>query len=328
MIWLTWRQHRAQLVVGAAALAAILVFLLPTGFGIASTFRGTGLAACLGHPGRDCSGLSDAFTGRYGALSFTIPLFLVVPAMLGVFWGAPLVARELEQGTHRLAWTQGIGRSRWAGTKIVALVAATAAFSGVLAWVVSWWSRPLVAASDDRFALGIFDLRGVVPVAYAVFALAVGVAAGTLIRRTIPAMAATLGVYGVVRIAVEIWARPHFETPKVGSASFFGVSPRSGLGDWVLSTRTVDRAGHLLGQGQVLDFNVLNRRCPTLPPPGTFPDKHAVDACVRSIGLHVQTTYQPGSRFWAFQGIESALFAALAVGLLAFSIWWVRRRIA
>jgi hypothetical protein len=333
MIWLTWRQHRLQLLYGAAVLAILTGFLLSTGFGIASAFRSSGLAQCLAVPGRDCEALRGVFNPQYSGLWFTIPLFLIVPAMVGVFWGAPLVAREVEQGTHRLAWTQGVGRIRWAGTKVGALVAATVVGTAFLAWTLSWWSRPFVAAADDRFSLGVFDLRGIVPVAYALFALATGVAAGTLIRRTVPAMAATLGSYAAVRLGVEFWLRPHFASPRTLSYPLFGSSPRSGLGDWVLSTKTFDSAGHLLGNGQVLDFNVIGPRCPGVVPPGgsmpdKMPDKNAVQACIQHLGLHVQAIYQPGSRYWTFQGIESAIFFALAVGLVGLSLWWLRNRIA
>ena len=42
-----------------------------------------------------------------------ITLVLVVPALIGMFWGAPLIAHELETGTFRLAWTQSVSRRRW-----------------------------------------------------------------------------------------------------------------------------------------------------------------------------------------------------------------------
>jgi hypothetical protein len=134
--------------------------------------------------------------------------------------------------------------------------------AALLAWLLSWWSRPFVTASDNRFSLGVFDLRGIVPVAYALFGLAVGVAAGTLIRRTVAAMAATVGIYAAVRLAVELWARPHFASPRTLSSPFLGPSPRSGLGDWILSTTTVDGAGHVIADQQVLNLDVLGPRCP------------------------------------------------------------------
>jgi hypothetical protein len=330
MIWLTWRQHRMQLLFGAVALGLITAFMLPTGLGIWHGFRSTGLAGCLAVPGRDCNSLADAFLHRYSGLQFTVPLFLILPALVGVFWGAPLVAWEVEQGTHRLAWTQSVTRLRWMSTKVVALAAVTVVGAAMMSFLLSWWSRPLVSASDNRMSSGVFDLRGVVPVAYALFALAAGVAAGVLIRRTVAAIAATIGVYTAVRVGVELWARPHYGGAKTISYPLFAPWPRAGLGDWVLSTHTVDRAGHFLANGQALDNNVLHARCPGLPAPGIgIPGKDsALQACVQRLGIHVQATYQPGSRYWLFQGIESAIFVALACGLLAFAVWWVRRRVA
>ena len=329
MMWLTWRQHRLQLLFGTAVLAVLAVFLLPSGFGIASAFRGSGLAQCLAVPGRDCHVAESLFSRRYTGLQFTIPLFLILPALIGVFWGAPLVAREVEQGTHRLAWTQGISRLRWAGTKVVVLAGATVVGAALLSLLVSWWSRSFVAASDDRLSPGVFDLRGFVPIAYALFALAVGVAAGTLIRRTTPAMVASVGTYAGVRLAVELLFRSHFANPRTVSYSFFGKYPRAGFGDWILSTKTLDGSGHLLANGSSLDLNVLGPRCPGLiPSPGSLPAQGAMQSCIHRIGLHVQSTYQPGTRYWAFQGIETAIFTALAIGLLAFSLWWVRNRLA
>ena len=184
MIWLTWRQHRLQVLFGAAVLAVLAAFMLPSGFGVLSVFRSSGLAQCLSVAGRDCRDAVELFSPRYTGLQFTIPLFLIMPALIGVFWGAPLVAREIEQGTQRLAWTQGVGRLRWASTKMIGLAAAAVVGAGLFSWLVSWWSRPFVAASDVAFP-GCLRPAGHLPVAYCLFALAVGITAGTLIRRTI-----------------------------------------------------------------------------------------------------------------------------------------------
>jgi hypothetical protein len=214
-------------------------------------------------------------------------------------------------------------------TKVVALAVWTVVGAAALSFVLSWWSRPFVSSSDNRMSFGVFDLRGVVPVAYALFALAVGVAAGVLIRRTVAAMGATIGVYTIVRVAVEKWARPHYQAAKTISYPFLAPQPRAGSGDWVLSTRTLDRAGHVLANARALDFNVLHASCPGLPAPGIgFPDKSLLLPCIQRVGLRVQETYQPGSRYWLFQGIESAIFVALALALLGFAWWWVRRRAA
>jgi hypothetical protein len=328
MIWLTWRQHRSQLLVGSLFLALICAALLLTGFGIASTFRSSGLARCLATQDQGCGDLQYLFSHRYSNLQFTIPLFLVLPVLLGVFWGAPLVAREVEQGTHRLAWTQSVGRLRWASMKIGFLGIATVVAAALLSFLLSWWSRPFVTASDSRFGIGIFDLRGIVPVAYALFALAAGVTAGTLIRRTVPAMAASLGVFAAVRLSVDL-LRPHFARPLTITYPSAGFNPREGSGDWVLSTKTVDSAGHFLYNGDKFDLGALGSRCPgVIPSNGSFPDKGVVEACAQRLGLQVRSVYQPGSRYWTFQGIEAAIFVALAIGLFGFSLWWVRHKVS
>jgi hypothetical protein len=330
MIWLTWRQHRLQLLFGAAALAALAAFLLPTGLGISQTFHRSGLAACLAAPGRDCSQLIDAFGNRYTNLQFLIPLFLAIPLAVGVFWGAPLVSREVEQGTHRLAWTQSVTRDRWMGVNLIALVGAAVVGSALFSWLLSWWSRPFIIRGDSRFNPGVFDLRGIVPIAYAVFALAVGILAGTLLRRTVAAMGTTIAVYAATRIGVTLWLRQHYMAAKT---LIFSPALKSGVpfghGDWILSTKTVDAAGRLLGDGRGLDLGALTPRCPgLLPADGSFPDPSKVSACVNRLGIHVVAKYQPGSRYWTFQGIESAIFLALSVGLIAVSIWWVRQRVS
>ncbi len=330
MIWLTWRQHRQQALAAAVALGVIGGFMLLTHPGIADWFRISGAEQCLRVHGRDCSGATSAFYDRYQGLQFLLPLLLVVPLFVGLFWGAPLVAREVEQGTHRLVWTQGITRARWIGTKLALVGGATVAAVAALTLLVTWWVGMFIQAGSKGLTPGAFDIRGVVPVAYALFALALGVAAGSLIRRTLPAMAATLGAFVAVRAMVAVVARRHFLPPRTLVASFLERRPRTGLGDWILSEATLDRAGTVVSPTGSLDFGYLAPRCPGLAPPtkGTLPDKGSIFECVQHLGLRLRITYHPGSRFWAFQGIEAGIYLVLAALLFGLAVWLVRRRIA
>jgi ABC-2 family transporter protein len=326
VIWVTWRQHRSQALATLIGLGAIGVFMLITGPRIASAFHE--LHACLLVPGQDCSLLHDSFDQRFSGLQFLVPVFMVIPLLMGVFLGAPLIAREVEQGTHRLAWTQTVTRGRWALTKIGLVSLFTVMATALFAWMVTTWSSPLVAAGDGRFGYGVFDLRGIVPIAYAVFALALGTVAGALIRRTLPAMAVTLGGFVAVRVVVELLLRPRYLPAQTISYSFLQESPRAGLGDWVMSSSVFDPTGHFVSSSGRISVNPsdIAHACPGIS--GAFPGKDEVGSCLSRLGVKIVDTYQPGSRYWLFQGIESAIFLLLAAGLVVLAMWLIRRRIS
>jgi ABC-2 family transporter protein len=326
VIWVTWRQHRAQALATLIGLGAIGVFSLITGPRIVAAFRE--LHSCVVVPGRDCSLLQDSFGRRFNGLQFVIPLYMVIPLLIGVFLGAPLIAREVEQGTHRLAWTQSVTRDRWALSKIGLVSAFALGAMALFAWMVTVWSGPLVAVSDDRFGYGTFDLRGIVPIAYAVFALSLGTAAGAWIRRTLPAMAVTLGGFVVVRVVVEMFLRPRYLPAQTVTYSFLKDSPRMGLGDWIISSRIIDPTGRFVSPdgGIRVDPMALGQVCPQLHKVAAL-DKDQVGQCLSQLGVRTIDTFQPGSRFWLFQGIESAIFLLLAAGLVVLAMWLIRRRI-
>lgn len=138
-------------------------------------------------------------------------LFLVLPLLVGLFWGAPLVAREVEQGTHRFAWTQGVSRRQWALVKFGFVGAVTVAAAVVYGLGMSWWAAPLSQAGQQgRFNVFFFDMQGVVPVGYTVFAVALGIFAGVFWPKVLPAMAVTLAGFTGLRIALTVLARPHY----------------------------------------------------------------------------------------------------------------------
>jgi hypothetical protein len=327
VIWVTWRQHRAQALATLIGLGVIGVFSLITGPRIVAAFRE--LNGCLVVPGQDCSLLHDSFDRRFGGLQIVIPLYMVIPLLIGVFLGAPLIAREVEQGTHRLAWTQSVTRERWALSKIGLVSVFALAAMALFAWMVTVWSGPIVAVSDSRFGYGIFDLRGIVPIAYGLFALALGTAAGALIRKTLPAMAVTLGAFVGVRVAVEMLLRPRYLPTQTISYPFLQDSPRAGLGDWVLTSKIIDPTGRFVSPdgGIRVDPVALGQVCPQFSRVSEL-DKNQVGKCLSQLGVHTVDTFQPGSRFWLFQGIESAIFLLLAAGLVVLTLWLIRRRIS
>jgi hypothetical protein len=325
MVWLTWRQHRAEALGGLLALAATAAILLAVGLPAHHAFDHDGIAACLarvspapGTLGNTCGEAIKAFTGRYlnsgaGAL---VPWLNFLPAVIGVFVGAPLLAREFEHGTWRLAWTQAVPRTHWLAVKLALLVVGVVALTAASTALFTWYRGPFDQI-EGRLAAGAFDFEGLTIPAYALFAFALGTLAGILTRRTVIAMAATLGGFLTVRLPVEFWLRPHYQHPVT-----LAVDPLSSQGpartDQVLSSNLVDSSGHALGDLQTRHLMDAALQAATRGDVGAWLHAH---------GYRWSYLFQPAGRFWHFQLIEAALFATLAAVLLAVAVWQLRRRV-
>ncbi|MET7418947.1 ABC transporter permease subunit [Dactylosporangium sp. NPDC005555] len=320
MTRLAWRLARPNILSSVLLLAAVAVFAVLTRQAMTAFMHDSGLDACLAGNG-DCGNLMQAFDMRFDTVTTVVKLLNVVPMLIGVFWGGPLIARELEQGTHRLVWTQSHGRGRWLAARLGVHLAGAAAVAAVFTQLMAWWFAPIERIQVEGTVLygrldpNVFDFRGIVPVAYAVFAFAVGAAAGALLRRTVPAMAVTLVLYLVTTVLVRVW-REHFMAPLRSTYAFGVTDPRAGKGDWVLSHDTVDPTGALTTLAEV------PAACRAQA------DHTATDACLGGLGYQWADTYQPIERFWTFQLIETGIFAGLAATALGFAAWWVVRKLA
>lgn len=322
MTWLTWRQYRAQFAVGTAILAALCLLLVLTGLQLVSQYH-TIITECAagahnGPTSVNCSIGGGLFSGG-PTVGFVSLILLATPVLAGLFLGAPMVATEFEAGTTQFGWMQGITRARWFAVKAGWLLLAAAAWGAVIAALTTWWASPTNAEHGSEFYPGRFDVLYLVPVAYAVFAMALGICAGALIRRTVPAMAVTLGGFVAVRVAVTLWLRAHYLSPVTAVRSLPAQIPLTGS-YWLISQGTRNPAGHLMAepQNQPAAFGVavssLPRACAGLAkPPGGL-----TSSCRAALtGFRSFVTYQPASRFWAFQGIEAGVFVVLAAILLA-----------
>jgi hypothetical protein len=323
MTWLVWRLHRTQLYIAAALLAALTVLLLVTGLQMASKYH-SALAACAASHG--CANLaSTLFLGSH-AVGFGVIMTLGVPALFGLFWGAPLVASELETGTSQFAWMQSVTRKRWLAVTAGWMLLAAAAWGGAVSGLVTWWSGPDNALQLDQFKPGRFDIMGIVPVGYALFAMALGLCAGALARRTLPALAVTLAGFIVVRSVVTLWLRPHYISAVTVTYNLFsGYTPAGSY--WQLAQGIRNPAGQLVPapNGAAIDgipLGYLPSACAAAGKggPPTASCRQALAA------FHGFITYQPASRYWAFQGIEFGIFAALAALLIAVTAVVLLRR--
>jgi hypothetical protein len=350
MIWLVWRQHRHQALFALLGLAALAAFLVPAGIQMHTAFKQAGLDDCLPaaarvefvHQGlgpnadqandrvRACQELAERFAGRFGSRATVGILLWFLPLFAGLFWGAPLVAREIEHGTHRLVWTQGVTRRRWALVKFGLVGGGVALVAACYALLVTWWRGPLDQTTGQRFSWPLFDLEGPVLVGYTMFALALGVFAGVLTRKTQTAMAITLAGFLAIRLPVGLLARPRFLAPQERTFPVAGTAaPNQLSGDWILGAGVYDAQGTLRtgGTSGATFGDSVQAVCGT--PPDAPPDP-LLEQCLANYGpgAYNLQLFHPADRYWLFQGIETALFVVLAVLLLLAAVHWVRRRVS
>ncbi|PJI86592.1 ABC transporter permease [Luteimicrobium subarcticum] len=334
MTWLSWRLFRAQGYVTLVVLACLALLAVATGPHLAQTYADSGIAGCTGGRCSDLSRsfLADAKTGLTGA-TYTIGALAMVgfPILAGVFWGAPLVARELETGTYRVAWTQSVPRTRWLLPRLGLALGAAAVAAGLASLALTWWANPLDAAQGGRLQPGVYLARGIVPVGYALLAVAVGALLGAVVRRTVPAMATTFAVVGGLMLTFSLWLRPHLVPPVHANVPL-------DLAD--LQTFSETNGGHMEVVANFAQKGALVLTNRTLTPQGALfvgpadptqcdrrlPGQQCMD-WVDSLGLRQDVTYQPASRFWDLQLVETGILVALAAVAVGLCVWWVRHRI-
>lgn len=336
MIWLTLRQLRVQAAVVLGALLAAAVVLVLTRGAVASAYD------------RDVETFLDWLgSSRKNSTLYWLGVALVylVPPVIGAFWGAPLVARELEAGTHRLVWTQSVSRTRWLATKLVAGVLAAAAAAALISLVVTWWCAPIDKAIAAGYGSGfvvprikpeMFGARGVAPIGYAVFAFVLGTTVGALVRRTVTAMAITLAAYVVLLVVLPIWVRPHLVEPvtstvAITSENLHGLrgSPdgieeldveAASSGAWVRSQRTIDLSAKTPGTlPQWVDGCLPPRQNPENATP-------AVQACFDRLGAEgyrERVVEYRADQYWALQWRETGVL----LGGAAILVGWCFRRV-
>ncbi len=310
----------------------------------------------------DCSTATSSFLQNDHSLQVGLNVLAVVlPGIIGILWGAPLVARELETGTYRLAWTQSVTRTRWLAVKLGVVGLASMVVAGLFSLMVTWWFSPIDRVNMTVFTT--FDQRAVVAVGYAAFAFALGAAAGTLLRRTVPAIAVTLVALVSIRLLDFFYVQPYLISPLRHSYPLALGTTISGYGGengaqaslfpgapnlpnaWIISTDIVDKTGHSL------TGDIVNELCPQLatalggPGPGAsqFQGGHVADvgpapaaanqvlqACVSKVGVtyHDLVTYQPPGHYWPLQWAELALYLGVALALAGTCAWWVRHRLS
>lgn len=296
MIWVTWRQHRAQTIACLIVFCAVAVFAITVGTSMRATFTSDGLPACLARSGgASCPAVITSFVSQFNRsliMIVSVPL-LVIPGLLGIVVGAPLLGGELERGTWRLAWTQTVPRTRWLAAKLGLITGGLIIFGAGVTALVIWSHAPLDQVVSRLGPSPLSGSAGLTFTASLLCAFGLAVLAGLLLRNVIGAMVAAYIAWEVPATVITLMSGPiHVLPPATMRIPCRAGCPGAGLGSVPPVT------GHLG------DF-VLT---------------------IAHSGSDLVVTYLPASQFWPLQFIEGGLFLAVAAAALGTAIWLLHRR--
>jgi hypothetical protein len=318
MIWVSWREQRAETIVAALILALIVAALVPSGLHMASAFHHDGLAACVGtNPSPACNEAIGNFGSRFEGIGNLIAWLTLVPGVIGVLLATPFVL-QLEHGTFRLDWTQSVSPRRWIATKLALGIGVALVASLALVLFVTWWRGPFMRL-QGRMENSVFDSVGIVPLAYTLFALGLALAIGVVWRRAAAAVLLAFGSYVVLRVFYDTWARQKVVAPSHLTWKANGPEPPSLHHAWVITEGPSDRFG-----------NLVRPHFTTAQLNGCARTAGDVKRCLVT-DFHPQylhAVFEPASRFWTMQLVETGLFAAAGLALIGFAAWWTDRRAA
>lgn len=328
-----WRQHRRALAWLLLTAAALIIGMV---LSHASVARGRAWAAgggCLAHVSAGCQ-FRLSMPGSHPVWVVTHCVALL-PVLVSVFVGAPLLAREYEQGTHRFTWTQGSGPGGWVTGQLLALGATMAAIAVTVALVAGWWILPFEqTGAASRWLPGGFLLGAPAAAGWMVFTLCLGVLAGAVCRRTRLAVAvagAALYLTGqavpaLMRALCSLAPRVSRGLPPLAGTTAGGVSPLTGSagqgppGSWVLTGWYTGPGGHRVSAAAVTRLVRNSPQGPDGPP-------RLPTAWLAQHHLTYWVSYQPASRFWLLQGLAATVLLAAAALLASATVWLIRWRL-
>jgi ABC-2 family transporter protein len=317
--WVTWRQSRLALAGVVAVLGGASILLLVLGRTIHHGYVILNLDQCTDFTTASCHSRMELFLFKYQGWGQFLPRILeFIPAVIGVFVGAPLVARELESGTFRFAWTQGRSRVRWLIVKLVLVGVTLTALALAFSLLFGWWFKPFEPSMGRMDSGQAYEVLGIVFAARTLFAFTLGVLLGAIIRRTVPAMAATMAGWLAVAWPSVLWLRPLIEKPITALANSSLVTQNG----WVIHDWVQDASGRHLSTAQEFALAQEAQSIKTGSRAVSFDDWLAQHHYSEWVSI------QPDSRFWHFQIIEASCYVALALILAAGAVLWIRRRAA
>jgi hypothetical protein len=323
MIWLTLRQHRVQ-IAGLLVIAVLLAIGMTLAADYAARLRvELSVDSCGPFTSANCAQLDNEWRRRTGPLNYLFYSLYVLPGLVASYVGGPLFAIELERGTHRLAWTQGIGRVRWAAVKLgVVLLVALA--SAIIVAPFGGLQRVFLGQTPTR-PFETFEIEGLALVSYFVFGLMAGALVGAWSRRIITGMFVGLLIFGAVRVGVHN-LRPMYQEPATvpwpSISRFESATNNAPPGAWILGIKGFDLNGRPVPNERL---NSLTQEY--IRTSGGFTTATSNDTTfLLERGVVRRLAFQPADRFWTFQAIEAAIFTCLAALFALLTLWRVQTR--
>lgn len=304
------RLHRKALWAGAA--------LLVIGIGIVvalSVWMASSPVRCANGDTTRCG--DDIFVSSYAHTSTETFLadgggvLLLLAGLIGVFVAGPLIARELESGTFRLAWAQAVSPARWLAARLAVPAALTVTGLMVLVIVYRWGLRALRAGPNSPglrwHAEGVFPGTGPAILGYALLAVAVGALCAVLVRRTLLSVSVTALVLGAVAVCLGTWRYKLWPSAFRKSDGVLDYD----AGDWPIDSGMLTASGERLDWQDCFEANMTQ----------------SAEACMRDRGgIGYFADYHPASHYWPLQLVETGILLALAA-LAVFAAFRVLRRL-
>jgi ABC-type transport system involved in multi-copper enzyme maturation permease subunit len=320
LAWVAWRRYRSTLLALVSLIAVLAVLLIVRGHQIRDAY--SAVQACAPQASARCQFAFQQFRDSYAGKGALDALFVWMPAIIGAFAGAPLLAREFESGTFRFAWTQGAGRTRWMLSLTIAGALGVIVLSFAFGLLVSWYQQPLfISGLQQRLHPSVFPVTGVAVVGWALFAFALGLFLGLLTRRVLPAIALTLATWtGSTFLASTV--RDHYATPLTTSALQLNYSAVT-VDQWWVNGGTQITQAQLDAVLQAAGVPSIDSGSVTAGPGNTVVDPIQY---LIAHGYTQITSYHPDSRYWQFQWTEFGWLAVASLLLIGATLWLLRRR--
>jgi hypothetical protein len=324
LAWVVWRRYRTTLAATVGILALIAVYLVIDGRRMRSAYHS--YLACTPANSAKCEFIWRNFRDSYGQNGLLATIVVLLPGIVGAFAGAPLLARELESGTFRYIWTQGVGRMRWTVAALVPGAVGVAATMGAFGTLIAWHDRPLTDTGVmPRLRATIFPVTGIAIAGWALAGFALGAAAGLLWRRVLPALATAFAAWFGLALLTASVVRLHYLTPLTTTSLQMSERDLSVDQWWTkggvrVSDAQIDQVLQVVGVQGLSDGGG-----PVAVRPSGAGSVDPVEYLLQH-GYTQVTSYQPDSRYWPFQWIEFGWLVVLSALLLGGALWLLRRR--